>query len=260
MKRINICDIPVDALTMQQTISIIDKAITERRSIHHVVVNAAKLVNAQKDKELKTSIINCDIINADGQAVVWAARLLNKHLPERVAGIDLMEALVRLSSEKNYRMFFLGAKEEVVKKVVDKYAGLYKKHIIAGYHNGYFKKEEENIVAEEIARSGADILFVAMTSPKKEIFLNTYKNRINVPFIMGVGGSFDVVAGLVKRAPLWMQRSGLEWFYRVLQEPGRMWKRYLTTNSVFIYLILKEKFFSKSISKTRVASHSETSL
>ena len=243
MKRINICDIPVDALTMQQTVLIIDRAIVEKKQIHHVAVNAAKLVNAQKDAALKASIVNCDIINADGQAVVWAARLLNKSLPERVAGIDLMEALVKLAAEKNYRIFFLGAKEEVVKKVVDTYAGLYGKQIIAGFCNGYFKKEDDHAVAKQIADSPADILFVAMSSPRKEIFLNTYKNIIRVPFIMGVGGSFDVVAGFVKRAPFWMQRCCLEWFYRFTQEPRRMWKRYLTTNSVFIYLVLREKFF-----------------
>src|SRR5215210_7613870 len=127
MKRVHICDIPVDALTMQQTLSIIDGAIAEKRSIHHVVVNAAKLVNAQKDAALKASIVNCDIINADGQAIVWAAWLLNKHLPERVAGIDLMQELVKLAAEKNYRIFFLGAKEEVVKKVVNTYALQYGK-------------------------------------------------------------------------------------------------------------------------------------
>jgi N-acetylglucosaminyldiphosphoundecaprenol N-acetyl-beta-D-mannosaminyltransferase len=245
MNRISICGIPVDALTMQQTVSIIDQAIAEKKPIHHVVVNAAKLVHAQKDVALKASIVNCDIINADGQAVVWAARLLNKSLPERVAGIDLMEELVKLAAAKNYRIFFLGAKEEVVNQVVNTYSSLYGKRIIAGYRNGYFMKEEEPAIAEQIAGSGADILFVAMGSPKKEIFLNTYKSVINVPFIMGVGGSFDVVAGFVKRAPIWMQRSGLEWFYRVIQEPGRMWKRYLTTNSAFIYLVLKEKFSIK---------------
>ena len=245
MKRVNICDIPVDALTMQQTLSIIDGAIAEKRSIHHVVVNAAKLVNAQKDAELKASIVNCDIINADGQAIVWAGRLLNKRLPERVAGIDLMQELVKLAAQKNYRIFFLGAKEEVVKKVVDIYASHFGEQIIAGYHNGYFKNYEEATVAKQIAASGADILFAAMSSPRKEIFLNTYKGVINVPFIMGVGGSFDVVAGYVKRAPLWMQKAGLEWFYRLMQEPGRMWKRYLTTNSAFIYLVLKEKLSFK---------------
>ena len=242
MSRTSICNIPVDALTMQQTLALIDNAITEQRPIHHVVINAAKVVNAQKDAALKESIVSCDIINADGQAIVWASRFLNSPLPERVAGIDLMSNLVKLAAEKKHRIFFLGAKEEVVKKVVDVYTNMYNKDIIAGYRNGYFTKEDEQAVASQIAASGASILFVAMSSPKKEIFLNTYKNLIKMPFIMGVGGSFDVVSGLVKRAPVWMQKSGLEWFYRVIQEPRRMWKRYLFGNSEFIYIVLKEKW------------------
>lgn len=241
MTRISICDIPVDALTMEETIHLIDRSIIERRPIHHVVINAAKVVNAQKDMVLKESIVNCDIINADGQAIVWASRLFNTPLPERVAGIDLMESLVKLSAQKKYKIFFLGATQEIVNTVVNFYSNLYGKGIIAGYRNGYFKKEEEQVVAKQISDSNADILFVAMSSPKKEIFLNTYKDQIQTPFIMGVGGSFDVVAGHVKRAPVWMQKSGLEWFYRVLQEPRRMWKRYLFGNSEFIYLVLKEK-------------------
>ena len=241
MNRISICNIPVDALTMQQTISLVDKAILEKKSIHHVVINAVKVVNAQKDINLKESIANCDIINADGQGIVWASRLLNKPLPERVSGIDLMEELVILAAKKKYRIFFLGAREEIVSKVISLYSNKFGKDIIAGYRNGYFKKEEETQIAQQIADSKANILFVAMSSPKKEIFLNTYKNLIQTSFIMGVGGSFDVVAGLVKRAPKWMQEWGLEWFYRVMQEPRRLWKRYLFGNSAFIYLVFKEK-------------------
>jgi N-acetylglucosaminyldiphosphoundecaprenol N-acetyl-beta-D-mannosaminyltransferase len=207
-----------------------------------VVINAVKVANAQKDKALKDSIINCDIINADGQGIVWASQVLGKPLPERVAGIDLMEALVKLAAEKNYRIFFLGAKEEIVKSIVTIYTNKYGKDIIAGYRNGYFSKEEEPEIAKQISNSNADMLFVAMSSPKKEIFLNTYKDLIQTSFIMGVGGSFDVVAGLVKRAPKLMQEWGMEWFYRVIQEPRRMWKRYLLGNSFFIYLVLKEKF------------------
>jgi len=153
-----------------------------------------------------------------------------------------MENLVKLGAEKKYRIFFLGAKEQVVKDVVDVYTKKYGADIIAGYRNGYFTKEEEQQVATQIAGSGASILFVAMSSPKKEIFLNTYKDLIQTPFIMGVGGSFDVISGLVKRAPNWMQKWGLEWFYRVMQEPRRMWKRYLFGNSEFIYLVFKEKW------------------
>lgn len=241
MNRITICTIPVDVLTMQQTIGLIENAIEQKKTIHHVVINAVKVANAQKNHLLRESIVNCDIINADGQGVIWASRILNNPLPERVAGIDLMENLVNRAAEKKYRIFFLGSKVEILQKVIEIYSQKYGKDIIAGYSDGYFTKEEEKSIAGKIAESKADILFVAMSSPKKEIFLNTYKELIKTPFIMGVGGSFDVVAGFVKRAPKWMQKYGLEWFYRTLQEPRRMWKRYLFGNSQFIWLVLKEK-------------------
>jgi N-acetylglucosaminyldiphosphoundecaprenol N-acetyl-beta-D-mannosaminyltransferase len=242
--RINILNCPIDKLTMEETINKIDSSIRKKENLHHVVVNAAKMVNMQKDKELYESVVSSDIINPDGQAVVWASKFLNQPLPEKVSGIDLMQNLVKLAYEKKYKVFFFGAKEEVVKAVVDKYAQMYSDEIIAGYRNGYFSKDDEEDIAKQIAQSKADILFVAISSPTKEIFLNTYKDIINTPFIMGVGGSFDVVSGKVSRAPLWMQNAGLEWFYRFLQEPRRMWKRYLYTNTMFIYLVLKEKFFA----------------
>lgn len=242
MNRIELCSLPVDSLTMQQTLDRIEQSIQDNVPIHHVVVNAAKVVNAQKDPELRDAIVNCDIINADGQAVVWASKLMGTPLPERVAGIDLMQELVTLSAEKGFKIFFLGAKEEVVKRVVEIYSEKHSDEIIAGYRNGYFDIEKEGEeVAKSIRDSGAHILFVAITSPKKEIFLNRNKHIINAPFIMGVGGSFDVVSGKVKRAPKWMQKSGLEWLYRVYQEPRRMWKRYLVTNTKFIWLVLKER-------------------
>lgn len=240
--RIKLFGLPIDALTMQETLNHIEASIDNGTQIHHVVVNAAKIVNAQQDQQLRESIINCDLINPDGQAVVWASKFLGQPLTERVAGIDLMQNLVELAAKKKYRIFFLGAKETVVRKLVDKYADQFGKEIIAGYRNGYFSKNEEIEVAKQIAEAKPHILFVAITSPKKEIFLNTYKTEIQAPFIMGVGGSFDVVSGLVKRAPKWMQNSGLEWFYRVLQEPKRMWKRYLITNTKFILMVISAKW------------------
>ncbi len=243
-KRINILNCPIDCLTMKETIETIDKSITENKPIHHVVVNAAKMVYMQDNKELYDSVVSSDIINADGQAVVWASKFLGEPLEEKVSGIDLMQNLVKLAYERKYKIFFLGAKEEVVSAVVEKYTGMYTSEIIAGYRNGYFKKEDEESIARQIYNSKAHILFVAISSPTKEIFLNNYKHIINTPFVMGVGGSFDVVAGKVNRAPLWMQRYGLEWFFRFLQEPKRMWKRYLYTNTMFIYFVLKEKYFN----------------
>lgn len=241
--RITFLGVSVDRLTMQETIDLIEAAIIEKRFIHHVVINAAKVVHARNDQLLRESIVDCDIINADGQAIVWASRLLNNPLPERVAGIDLMVNLVALAANKGYKIFLLGAKDEVLNKVVGTYESIYGSDLIAGFRNGYFNKEEEDDLACKIAESNADMLFVAMSSPKKEIFLHKYKDVIKIPFIMGVGGSFDVIAGKTKRAPLWMQRAGLEWFFRVVQEPRRMWKRYLLGNSEFLFLVFKEKIF-----------------
>ncbi len=241
--KINILNTSIDNLTMNETIKIIHKAIDKNKQIHHVVVNAGKIVAMQDDLELRKSVNESDVINADGQAVVWASKVLKKPLKERVAGVDLMSNLVAKANQKNWKIFFFGAKEDIIKKVVKTYSEKYSEKIIAGYRNGYFKKEDEKQIAQEIADSGANILFVAISSPTKENFLYQNKNLLkNVNFIMGVGGSFDVIAGKVKRAPVWMQNYGLEWFYRFLQEPKRMWKRYLVGNMKFIWLVLKEKF------------------
>ena len=246
-KRINFLDIPIDVLTMNETLYRVELAIKNQEHLHHTVVNAGKIVLMQNNKELRRSVIDADLINADGQSVVWAAQLLGKNIPERVSGIDLMEKLVSISHENKYKCYFLGATEEVVSKVVDIYRDQYSEDIIAGYRNGYFDKDQELQISKEIAASGANILFVAITSPKKEIFLNTYKEELQeVNFIMGVGGSFDVISGKVRRAPLWMQNSGLEWFFRVLQEPKRMWKRYLVGNTKFIFLVLKSLIKEKT--------------
>lgn len=251
MNRIQFLNTQIDNYSMAETLDAIKEAIRTKRQIHHVVVNAGKMVAMQKDPELRESVNQSDLINADGQAVVWASRLLGKPLKERVAGIDIMENLVTEAAREGFKIYFFGAKEAVVSKVVSTYKMRFGEEIIAGYRNGYFAKEEEAEIAMRIGQSGADILFVAISSPTKEHFL--YRNRDllkNVHFIMGVGGSFDVVSGLVKRAPAWMQRAGLEWFYRFIQEPGRMWKRYLVGNTTFVYLVLKE-FFSGPKKETK---------
>ncbi len=240
-KRVYIFNCPIDALTMKETVQIVDNVIKEGKHIHHAVVNVAKIVKMQEDKELYNSIVNADIINADGMPIVWASRLLGKPLPERVAGIDLMQELIKLAYNRKYKIFFFGAREEVVKKVVEKYSREYSPEIIAGYRNGYYSEEEEPLIAKQIAESGANILFVGISSPKKEKFLYKYKHILkNVNFIMGVGGSFDVIAGKIKRAPKWMQKCGLEWVYRLVQEPRRMWRRYLIGNTKFVILVIKE--------------------
>lgn len=229
-RRISFFSAQLDPLTMAETLAHIDQVIAQRTPVQHVVVNVAKLVTMEKDPELRNAVNGCGLINADGTGIVWGARFLGLPVPERVAGIDLMENLIRLAAEKNYGIYFLGATKDIVEKVASHYKTLYPALPVKGYRDGYFKEDEEASVVNAIRKSGADILFVAISSPKKELFLNKHLRHLNVSFAMGVGGSFDVVAGKVKRAPRWMQQSGLEWFYRLLQEPRRMWRRYLTTN------------------------------
>lgn len=241
--RVDILGTPIDNMTMQQTLGLIENAIESKKSVSHTVVNAGKIVLMHQDAQLKQSVVTADIINADGQGVVWASRILGQPIVERVTGIDLMDNLVELAYRKNYKIFFFGAKDAVLSKVIEHYSGKYSSDIVAGYRNGYFKKSEERGIAQQIADSGAQLLFVAITSPLKENFL--YENRDllkNVNFTMGVGGSFDVIAGHVKRAPGWMQHSGLEWAYRVYQEPKRMFKRYMVGNWKFMTLVLRYRF------------------
>ena len=241
-KKIDFLNIPLDTLTMQETIAQVNTAIFSNKHIHHCVINAGKVVQMQEDKLLRDSVVNSDLINADGMSIVWAVRFLGHKIPERVAGIDLMEKLVELSFKKKYKCFFFGANEKIVKKLVNDYSEKYSKDLIAGYQNGYYNESDEHDIVEQIRSSRANILFVAMTSPKKEIFLNTYKKELSgINFIMGVGGSFDVISGKTDRAPKFMQDIGLEWFYRFIQEPKRMWKRYLIGNFKFLVLILKAK-------------------
>jgi len=240
--RIELLGCPIDAISMEETLNSIDNAILNQYQLHHVVVNVAKLVHMQTDKVLTKSVIDCDIINADGQGIVWGARFLGKRIPERVAGIDLMIKLIELAAQKKYTIFFLGATREVVESVVEKTKIKYGSDIVAGYRDGYFKDHEQISIAKEIASVKPNILFVAMSSPKKENFLFHNKDLFkNINLIMGVGGSFDVVAGKVKRAPVWMQQYGLEWLYRLIQEPRRMFYRYFSTNLKFILLLVQEK-------------------
>ncbi len=240
-ERITMMGCQVDNLTMEETLGKVEGFIQTGQPHQHVVVNVDKLVKASRDPELRQIINDCALVNVDGMPVVWASRLLGKPLKERVAGVDLFEALMRRAGEKGWRVFLLGAREEVVRAVADTYTRKYPKLVLAGYRNGYWKGEqEEAAVAEQIRLSEADLLFVAISSPKKEQFLGKYQAHMRIPFAMGVGGTFDVAIGKVKRAPLWMQKSGLEWFYRFLQEPRRMFRRYFIEDMAFIGLLFKE--------------------
>jgi len=224
---------------MDGTLARCEELIAAGRPAQHVAINAAKLVAMQRDPELREIVAACDLVSADGQAVVWASRLLGDPLPARVAGIDLMHELLGLSERKGYRVFVLGAKKDVLEQAVANAREMYPGLQLAGARDGYFDDDEAATVADEIRAAAPDILFVAMPSPKKEYWLARYGKLIGVPFVMGVGGAVDVLAGQTRRAPRWLQRAGLEWLYRLLQEPRRMVGRYLIGNLRFCMLVLR---------------------
>ena len=238
--RVRLCGVCIDALTMKQVVSYVEDCLDGGRKLAIGVVNVAKVVNMQRDSFLRESVSSSDLVLADGAPLVWLSRVKRTPLPERVAGIDLMFELFSLANARNFRVFLLGATRETIDRVVQIARCHYPGMVIAGYRDGYFDASQEQKVAAEIGESQADMLFVAMTSPKKEIFMKKWGQRMNVSICHGVGGSFDVMAGITRRAPRWMQRAGLEWLYRVMQEPGRMWRRYLITNTRFVGLVVND--------------------
>ena len=236
----NVLGVPIHPLRMAQVLDVIDQVIESRSHLRIGVVNAAKIVNMRRDQVLRADVLSSDLILADGMAVVWAARLLGCELPERVAGIDLMFGMLEQGNRHCHRVYCLGATDEVLVKVVQRIGVEYPRVQIVGSQNGYFSAAAEENVVTDIIAARPDILFVAMPSPKKEQFLARWNERLGVPVCHGVGGSFDVLAGKVDRAPEGWQRLGLEWLYRVKQEPRRLWKRYLVTNTIFCSLVLQE--------------------
>jgi N-acetylglucosaminyldiphosphoundecaprenol N-acetyl-beta-D-mannosaminyltransferase len=231
----------IDALTMEESVALAEEALTARHRMLVGVVNAAKVVKLKTDAFLRDSLLDCDVLLADGQSVVWASRLLGRPLPERVPGIDLFEALLDLADEHGYGVYFLGAKPEVLRTMLAVVSERWPGVRIAGSRDGYYPREQSGEVAANIRASGADMLFLGITTPTKETFLAAYGDELGVPVLHGVGGSFDILAGVTQRAPERWQRWGLEWAYRVLQEPRRLWKRYLVTNLAFVMLLLAER-------------------
>lgn len=230
----------IDNLSMEETLQKIEGFIQDGRPHQHVAVNVDKLVKASRDEQLRRIINNCALVSVDGMPVVWASRLLGKPLKERVAGIDLFEALMSRSADRFWRVFLLGARPEVVAGVRTRYEQKYPGLNVVGHHDGYWEPEWEAALVEQISAARPDLLFVAISSPKKEQFLGRYQGDMQVPFAMGVGGTFDVAVGRVKRAPRWAQRAGLEWFYRFLQEPRRMFRRYFIDDVAFLLLLARE--------------------
>lgn len=237
--RVMLLGLPVDLLSHDDTVARALEAMRSRRRCQHVALNVAKLVGCRTDAELRRDVEGSDLVGIDGMGILYALRLLGHHPPHRVAGVDLFESLMAACAREGFRPFLLGATPEVLERAERVLLGRYPGLAVAGRHHGYFSPAEEEGIADLVRASGADGLFIAMPTPRKERFMYLYRDRIGVPFCMGVGGTFDVVAGHVRRAPLAWQRLGLEWLFRLLQEPRRMFWRYARTNAVFAGLLLR---------------------
>ena len=247
--RYEILNTYVNALTMDESVAEVEKIVARGAPTQHVVINASKVNLMENDPALRSIVNACPLVNADGASIVWAAKVLGIPLRERVTGIDLFLHLVEMAPKKGWGVYLFGAKEEVVRRVKAIFEERYPGIRILGARNGYFTEADESSIVADMAASGADLLFVAFSSPKKEYWVHRHLEEIGIPFVMGVGGSFDVVAGVTDRAPKWMQDHGLEWFYRFIQEPDRLWKRYIVGNARFVALVLKYKLKGKGTKK-----------
>lgn len=236
--KIDVLGYPVDNLTSDEIIQRIKVAINQKKKTHILAINANKFYQSRTDQRLARIMREAEIVIPE-YAFVWAAKMLNQPLVEHIGGIMLMRKLLETGQIHGFSFFFLGAKPEVIGLMVNNIRHQYGDRIVAGWHHGYFQDEEE--VIEQINRSGANILLVAMGVPRQEYFIHRNRTSIEVPVMLGVGGSFDVFAGIRKETPSYL-RHGFEWIYRMVQDPKNLVKRYLTTNPYFVLQVLKYKF------------------
>lgn len=242
MRQESLFGLGYDLHSKNETIGIIRDVINEKefKQICRSDINVSTIVSSQNSELLRTFINQSEIVNIDGMGAILGCKILKKIVPERITGADLFEDLLSMANENGYSVYFLGATEEVVTKVVSKSKSEFTDLIVAGYHNGYFGDNQQSIV-DKINRVCPDLLFIGTKSPDKEMFINEWRTSLKVKVLMGVGGTFDVYTGKVSRAPQFIQRIGCEWLFRLLQEPKRMWRRYLYSNTAYLKLLLKEK-------------------
>ena len=225
-----ILGVNVDAVTMSQAVDTIGVLIKSKKPSLVATANAEMLMLANSDFELKKILNSAAMVTPDGAGTVWAARHLGYDMPERVAGVDLVTNLLN----KNYRFYFFGAAEGVAKKAAEKFKN------VVGVRNGFFNQNDEPQIIADINSKHVDILLVGLGVPKQEKWIFKNLDKLNVPVCIGVGGTFDVLAGNIKRAPQWMQKAKLEWLFRAMLQPSRAGR--LIALPKFVFKVVGEKF------------------
>ena len=239
--RVIVMGAPIDPWSMSQTVEATDWLVSHGCFAHLIGVNADKFLQMRDCPEMEAIVSRCEIVNADGASMVIAAEKLGYPLPERVAGIDLMWELCSLAEDKKYPVYLLGAKATVVEETAQVLKRKYPKIDICGYRDGYFGESEFDGVISQVEKLKPAIVFVGITSPKKERLIERFRELGAKGAFVGVGGSFDVVSGNIPRAPMWVQRANLEWLFRMMQEPKRLVKRYVVGNVRFFKLLHEEQ-------------------
>src|SRR5260370_11367417 len=240
---IAILGVPFDNVTTAEAIELIEQMIASGRPHYLATANVDFLVQAQRDTELRRILCDAHLVLCDGTPLLWASHLLGNPLPERVAGADLVPLLIRVASERGYRVFFLGASPESASQAMANLRRQLPELIIAGHYSPPYKPLLEMDHAEikrRIQEASTDLLFVSFGCPKQEKWMAMHYRSLGVPVIVGVGATIDFLAGYVRRAPVWMQRSGTEWIFRLAQEPRRLFRRYFTDLWVFGWKIVAQ--------------------
>jgi N-acetylglucosaminyldiphosphoundecaprenol N-acetyl-beta-D-mannosaminyltransferase len=241
MNRISFLGYPVDSLNIDDALKWMEKSIKHQSSNYITVVNANKFWQSSKSHRLANIIRNADLVLPEW-AVYWGSKKARKPLKDFVCGIELFKASLPWAAKKGYRIFFLGATPKTITALQQRLEQIYPNLEVAGYHHGYLRTEQEALdICWQIRLSNADILYVAMGSPRQEFWIEEHLKQLKVPVIMGVGGSFDVVAGIKSDTPNWARGHGIEWLYRLLQDPKTYWKRYMITNPWFVLQVAKER-------------------
>jgi N-acetylglucosaminyldiphosphoundecaprenol N-acetyl-beta-D-mannosaminyltransferase len=243
---VKVLGVPFARVRMQETVDIIENEINNnRKKPYHIITGNPEIVlQYEKDEIVNQLIKDTDLITPDGIGIILASRWKKDELPERVAGFDLLMKVIQKGNEQGWSFYFVGSDEDTNKKAVEIIRENYPKLVVSGRHNGYFDKEKEDKIIEDIRKTSPDILVVALGAPRAEKWIYTNKSRLNTKVTFGVGGSLDVIAGKVKRAPLIWQKMNLEWMYRLLRQPSR-WRRQLAL-PVFAW-----KAFCEAVSEKR---------
>lgn len=248
-ERIEIVGVPFDNITWDECLAKFDELIAKRSPVYVITPNVDHIVKLHKNPSYRKVYDEAALNLADGVPVMWAAKFLGTPLKDKISGSDLLPVMCKVAAEKGYRLFFMGgrvgAADQAAVEFCQRFPGL---QIVGTYCPpfGFEKDEAENTKIVNIIRDAKpDILFVGLGAPKQENWILRFLHQYNVPISIGVGASFEFAAKMVKRAPVWMQKAGLEWFWRILMEPKRLWRRYFIEDMQFFPLLFKQKFSKK---------------